>query len=103
MAHQVIWSASATSELNDIAEHIGADSEFHAQSFVWQALGLSRSLEMFPLQGHVVEELKYPSVREVPVRGYRLIYQVLPRRVEIIAFIHGARELPDLSDRLKRE
>jgi len=40
-----------------------------------------------------VPELSNPGVREIFVSHYRLIYQVTADSVDIIAFIHGARDL----------
>jgi len=40
-----------------------------------------------------VPELNDPSVREIFVSRYRLIYQVTADSVAVIAFIHGARDL----------
>ena len=39
-------------------------------------------------------ELNDGSVRELFVKKYRLIYELRPDRVAILAFIHGARQLP---------
>jgi plasmid stabilization system protein ParE len=41
-----------------------------------------------------VPELNDPSVRELFVKRYRLIYELRPDRIVILAFIHGARQLP---------
>ena len=40
----------------------------------------------------MVPELDDPSVREVFVYSYRILYKVLEAEVEILAFLHGARD-----------
>jgi hypothetical protein len=40
----------------------------------------------------VVPELNDPSIRELFVSSYRLIYQVSPDVVRVLAFIHSARD-----------
>jgi plasmid stabilization system protein ParE len=46
-----------------------------------------------------VPEIDDPALREILVHRYRLIYLVLPDSVQILAFIHGARDFA----RLRRE
>lgn len=47
---------------------------------------------MLSERGRVVPELAHPAIREIFVGKYRLIYEVGSSRVEILAFIHGARD-----------
>ena len=58
-----------------------------------QTLEAAATLDTFSERGRVVPELNHPSVRELLLRRYRLIYQVTPSEVHILAFIHGARDL----------
>lgn len=41
----------------------------------------------------IVPELNQPNVRELLVGRYRLLYEVTPVAVQILAFLHGARDL----------
>jgi toxin ParE1/3/4 len=43
-------------------------------------------------RGRIVPELEQPHIRELLVRRHRLIYEVFESKVEILAFIHGARD-----------
>jgi plasmid stabilization system protein ParE len=60
----------------------------------------SETLAKFPLSGHVVpeyeSELSAPVVRQLLESSYRIIHRVQADRVEVLAVIHGARELPSL-------
>ncbi|HYI09317.1 MAG TPA: type II toxin-antitoxin system RelE/ParE family toxin [Thermoanaerobaculia bacterium] len=60
-----------------------------------EARDAARSLRQFANRGRVVPEIGDPSVRELLVfrQRYRMIYRVLEREVQILAFIHGARDL----------
>lgn len=49
-------------------------------------------------RGRVVPELDEPTVRELVVGNYRLIYEVGAETVYVLALIHGARDLPSLWD-----
>ncbi len=54
----------------------------------------ARSLRVLAERGHRVPEYNDPSVREIIVRKYRLVYRVHPQRIEVLRIIHGAREMP---------
>ena len=90
---KVIWSEEAKQDLAEAASYIGRDSKYYQSTFVSQVLSSSYSLCFFSERGCIVPELKEPSVREVFVGKYRLIYSVRSQEVVIIALIHGARDL----------
>jgi toxin ParE1/3/4 len=48
---------------------------------------------MFAERGRVVPELNDPAVRELLVGRYRLMYRVTASSVQVVAFVHGARDL----------
>jgi toxin ParE1/3/4 len=56
----------------------------------------TESLARFPLSGHSVPEYEEDSIRQLLEGNYRLIHRVSPDCIEVIAIIHGARELPSL-------
>ncbi len=53
-------------------------------------------LSTFPLSGRMVAEYADPTIREVIVRPYRVLYRHLADKdeVQVIAIIHGSRQLP---------
>ena len=96
---QVVWTRGAQRELGEAVEYIAQDSTGTSLHFLDDALGAARSLAQLALRGRVVPEIGDPALREVLVHRYRLMYLVLPDAVEILAFIHGARDFA----RLRRE
>jgi len=56
----------------------------------------ARSLRQFAKRGRVVPEENDPNIRELFVQNYRLIYRIHGDAVEVIHFIHGARDLVTL-------
>jgi plasmid stabilization system protein ParE len=68
-------------------------SRYYAAAFVREVREAARSLRRFPERGAIVAELGDVSIREIYVRRYRLIYQVSSKRVVVLGFIHGARDL----------
>ena len=90
------WTDHAKVQLRHIHDYIAQDSAIYAKR-VTQAL-VSKSLQMdeFPLTGKVVTELKDEPVREVSLYSYRILYEVTPDGLEVLAVIHKRRNLqPD--------
>jgi plasmid stabilization system protein ParE len=63
-----------------------------AQQLLETALDTAESLAVFDERGRIVPELHQLNVRELIVQRYRLIYETFDKKVEILAFIHGARD-----------
>ena len=94
MAVQVAWSESALASLSEAIEYIAKDSPSYSAALAVQAERAGTSLQEFTNRGRVVSEYKDSSVREIPVgRRYRLIYKAEGDHVNIIAFVHTARDL----------
>jgi toxin ParE1/3/4 len=55
----------------------------------------SKLLRESPLMGASVPEYRDNQIREVLAYPYRLIYRAREDRVEILAAVHGARQLPE--------
>ena len=51
-------------------------------------------LRTFPRRGRIVPGLSDDAVRELFVKGYRLIYEIRDKGVVILAFLQGARSFP---------
>jgi toxin ParE1/3/4 len=91
----VVWSPEALQDVEDIAAYIARDSVFYAAAVVEKMLAAASGLSQFPQSGRIVPELGRPEIRERFVYSYRLIYQIEPARVLVIAVIHGRRLLDD--------
>lgn len=87
-------------DLEDIARFIRIDSASSARRVVAEIREKITRLKQFPLSGRVVPEYAEAGHREVIVGNYRIIYRVIEemRRVEILAAVHGARDLGDMDD-----
>lgn len=64
-----------------------------------QALAAAESLATLSERGRVVPELSQPDTREIFVFRYRLLYDIQPEIVRVVAFLHGARDF----ERWRRE
>ena len=98
MGYQVALSPSARRDPRDIVRYISDDSPDRAVAFVRFLLSSTKRLADFPEIGRVVPEFADPSIREIVVRSYRVIYRVDQgdSRVDVARFWHGARGAPKM-------
>ena len=89
---RVIWTDQARVALDDVLTYIAEDSLDGAQAVLEQALAAAEALATLSERGRVVPELDDPSVREVFVYSYRMLYEITESEVRILAFLHGARD-----------
>ena len=92
----VDWALSAQIALDDVISYISQDSPEAAVHVLQKALDLGASLATFAERGRVVPESNDPTIREVFVFRYRLMYKMHDDRVLIVAFVHGARDFAAL-------
>jgi len=90
----VAWTRVAQGHLRAIHDYIAADSPRHAQRVVDHITRRTKSLELMPRLGAEVPEYGDESIREILYRSYRIIYRILPERIDVVAVIHGARLMP---------
>lgn len=103
MDRRIVWSPEAIEDVEAISEYISRDSVFYARSVAARIIQVARSIESFPMMGRVVRELKDETVRERLVYSYRIVYQIQPERIIIVAVIHGARLLENVLYRFGAE
>jgi len=98
MACKIIWSLQARDDLREIVSFVAADNPAIAENFGYRLISKVELLANFPLLGRVVPEEADENIREIILRPYRIIYQVMPvQQVVAIARIwHGARGEPEI-------
>ncbi len=89
---RVVWSEEAKKLLDEAVAYIARDSLQAAQRVLAEALDAASSLQTMAERGRIVPELGTPAIREIFVQRYRLIYQISDPEIEILAFLHGARD-----------
>ena len=93
MARRLAWSPEAADDLADITAYIARDSSAYARAVAKKVLATAKSIQQFPEIGRVVPELGNALLRERFVYSYRVIYRIEPRRILIVAILHGKRLL----------
>ncbi|MBL8907399.1 MAG: type II toxin-antitoxin system RelE/ParE family toxin [Rhizobiales bacterium] len=88
---KVVISPEARSDLDDVWLYIAADSPGNADRFIDRFAGACRRLATAPGLGRSRTELG-EGVRSLPVGRYLIFYRTGRNRIEILRFIHGARD-----------
>ena len=98
MARKVIWSDEALADLGAIVSYVAADNCSAAESLGRTILERTRILAEFPQAGRVVPEERGPSVREIIVEPYRVIYELnaTTGTVDVLRVWHAARGRPEM-------
>lgn len=90
---RVEWSNLARDDLDELVRYVSRDSEFYARRFGEKVVLATRRLKEFPESGRVIPEAKDKTLREIIVRGYRVMYRLETDRVLILAVMHGRRDV----------
>ena len=91
---RIEWTEPALDDLAAIREYIARDSEQYAVQFVGRIIDAVEKLSSFPEMGRKVpESRRRDRVRELLFQNYRIIYRLASERIQIIAVLHGARDL----------
>ena len=97
----VRWSKPAKIDLKQIYDYIARDSKFYAQKVCVEIVEKSEKLNSFPEVGRIVPETGEPNIRELFIYSYRLIYEVFPDKVEVLALVHSKRNF--IKDSLNKQ
>ncbi len=90
---EIEWSSIAQNDLNRIIDYIAQDSLEYALLFYEQVREKVENLTQFPKMERKVPVLDDPNIRELILRNYRVIYQILGEKIQIVRLIHGSRIL----------
>lgn len=94
----VKWTGPARQDLKSIHDYIARDSKFYAKKVSLEIVEKSEKLNIFPEIGRIVPEIGDPKIRELIIYSYRLIYEVFPNKVEILALIHGKKDFSKIKN-----
>lgn len=91
---EMIWSARAIKDINEIGDYISKDSFQYAEEQVRQFFIKAKLLERQPLIGRIVPELKIFAIRQILCGHYRIIYEIISsKQIGILTVHHQSRLL----------
>ena len=98
MAHALVWSDAAASDLHAIAAYIALDNPSAASTVVRSVLAKLDSVADFPHGHRVVPEFGIPILREIVMAPYRIVYWVddETESITILRIWHSSRGVPEV-------
>ena len=91
---EVRWTSQAIKDIDSISEYIARDSEHYAKIQAQRFFDIVIILETQPSYGKIVPEKQDPSLRELLLGSYRIIYRIVTdNRIDIITVHHSKRLL----------
>ena len=96
---KVHWTDTAEGHLDAIYAYIAQDSPEYARRIVDRLTRRTQQIAGFPLSGRRVSEYDLDQIREVIEGPYRIIYYIKADQIDVLAVIHGAREILRSSDK----
>jgi len=90
---KVHWTDTAEGHIDAIYAYIALDSPEYAKRMVDRITRRSQQIADFPFSGRKVPEYDIDQIREVIEGPYRIIYHIKPDQIDVVAVIHGARDV----------
>jgi plasmid stabilization system protein ParE len=91
---RVHWTDRAKTRLRLIHDYIASDAPLVAPQVIERLLARSYQIGEAPYAGRQVPEYQREDLREVLERPYRIIYCILPNRIDVITVMHYRQLLP---------
>ena len=91
-------SPEALDDLQLIHDFIAVDSAEAAERVIDQFFEAFEQLAAWPKTGHVRTDLTSKSVRFWPVGSYLVVYRDHSDSIQIVAVLHGSRDVPSVLD-----
>ena len=93
MTRSLRWTEQAVTQLGAIAEYVAVSSPVYAEQVVDRVVRRLAQAQQFSESGRAVPEYQSAEIRELVEFPYRLIYRVQPDAIEVLAILHGRREV----------
>ena len=89
----VHWTETAQDHIDAIHAYIARNSADYALRMVDRLTRRSQQIADAPLSGRRVPEYDLDQIRELIEGAYRIIYHIKPDQIDVIAVVHGARNV----------
>lgn len=90
---KVVWTKQAHRDLKSIYDYIARDSEYYAAEVVDAILDAEHWIAEHPTAGGMMREHLRPDLRQVRRYSYRIVYKILPARIDVLTVVHEKRNL----------
>jgi plasmid stabilization system protein ParE len=93
---EYLLSPEAVEDLQGIWDFIALDNASAADAVLDELFDGFEMLAQWPRQGHVRSDLTERNVRFWPVGSYLVVYREDRTPLEVVAILHGARDIPSV-------
>ena len=93
----IAWSPQAIQDVEAIRAFIAQDSPAYAELIASRLVAAVERLQSFPQSGRIVPERQDPTIREIIVPPYRIVYRFQGGLVEIATVFRSSRQFPSSS------
>jgi toxin ParE1/3/4 len=87
-------SPESLADLESIWDFVAADDPGAADRVIDELFEACERLASWPGTGHLRPDLTDTQVRFWPVRPYLIVYRERSDRIQIVAILHGSRDVP---------
>ena len=91
-----VLSPEVLQDLQDIWDSIAADNVVASDKLEDEFFDAFEMLAKGPSMGHTRSDLTERDVRFWPVGQYLIVYRSLPTPLQVVAVLHGARDLAEV-------
>lgn len=91
---RVVWTDRAKARLRQIHAYIAQDQLLNAERMVDRLTRRVAQLAEHPRSGRIVEKYQRDDLRELIETPYRIVYLILPDRIDIVTVRDMRRVLP---------
>jgi len=91
-----VLSPDALQDLQDIWDYVALDSVDAADQLEDEFFNAFEKLARRPRMGHTRRDLTERDVRFWPNGSYLIVYREHPDALQIVAVLHGARDIPEI-------
>jgi toxin ParE1/3/4 len=89
---ELIWTAKAIEQIEEIGLFIEKDSPFQARRVVQLIIKETRKLKKFSHFGKMIPETQEDKYREIRVFSYRVLYKIInENQIVVLGVVHGYR------------
>jgi toxin ParE1/3/4 len=90
---KIIWTSEALNKLIEIENFIAQDNPQRAEEFIDYLIEKSKVIKENAKIGRIVPEISTPSIRELLIKNYRLVYRLQRSEIIILTVFEGHRLL----------
>jgi toxin ParE1/3/4 len=91
----IVWSPQAIQDVEAIRAFIAQDSPAYAELIARRLMAAVERLQWFPESGRIVPERQEPSIREVILSSYRIVYRLQGNVAQIATVFRSSRQFPE--------